>query len=82
NIVIEHDRPLSPFDVQLYVYDLSGRLISQEDASVVTDLSNKIIIDWSIKSSMNDGLYFVKVVFIDDNGKKSSKSTKIFVRKQ
>ncbi|MBO5142998.1 MAG: type IX secretion system sortase PorU, partial [Clostridia bacterium] len=47
NIVIEHDRPLSPFDVQLYVYDLSGRLISQEDASVVTDLSNKIIIDWS-----------------------------------
>lgn len=82
NIVIEHDKPLSPFDAQLYVYDLSGHLITQENFSVVTGISNKITIDWVLKPSMTDGLYFVKVVFIDDNGKKSSKSTKIFVRKQ
>ena len=82
NIVIEHDRPLNPFDAQLYVYDLSGHLISQENLNVVTDISNKITIEWNLKPSITEGLYFIKVVFIDNNGKKSTKSTKIFVRKQ
>ena len=39
-------------------------------------------INWFVKPSMSDGLYYVKAIISDINGKKSSKSTKIFVRKQ
>lgn len=82
NIVIEHDRPLTPFDIQLYVYNLSGLLIDQENVNVVTDASNKITVNWDVSTSISEGLYFVKVVIVDDNGKKSTKTAKIFVRKQ
>lgn len=82
NIVIEHDRPLTPFDIQLYVYNLSGLLIAQENVNVVTDASNKITVNWDVSTSISEGLYFVKVVIVDDNGKKSTKTAKIFVRKQ
>ncbi len=82
NIVIEHDRPLNPIDVQLYVYDLSGHLITREETSIVTDASSKILINWNVNATINDGLYFAKVVLTDVNGKKSSKTAKIFVRKQ
>ena len=37
NVVIEHDKPLAPLDVQMYVYDLSGRLIYQESNNLITD---------------------------------------------
>ena len=82
NIVIEHDRPLTPFNLQLYVYNLSGLLIAQENVNVVTDASNKITVNWDVSTSISEGLYFVKVVIVDDNGKKSTKTAKIFVRKQ
>ncbi len=82
NIVIEHDKPLSPVDMQFFVYDLSGQLVYMEDFNIVTDNSNKIHFNWTLNSYINDGLYFVKVVLINTEGKKSTKSTKIFVRKQ
>lgn len=81
-IEIEHDRPLNPFDVQLYVYDLSGHLISMTESNIVADVSGKIILDFDARPCLQDGLYFVKVVLIDQNGKKSTKTAKIFVRKQ
>ena len=82
NIIVEHDKPLEPITIQLYIYDLYGNLIYSEKLSEVTDASSKIRLDWSVGSSVGDGLYFARVVVEDINGKKSSKSTKIFVRKQ
>ena len=82
NIVIEHDKPLAPIDLYMYIYDLSGHLIHQENMSLVTDASSKINLNWSVNSFVSDGLYYVKAVVIDDKKRKTIKSAKIFVRKQ
>ncbi|MBR6519546.1 MAG: type IX secretion system sortase PorU [Paludibacteraceae bacterium] len=82
NIVIEHDKPLAPIDVYMYVYDLSGHLIHQENMNLVTDASSKINLNWSVNSFVSDGLYYVKAVLVDDKKRKTIKSTKIFVYKQ
>ena len=82
NIIIEHDKPLSPVDLQLYVYDLSGHLIYQKNTNLVTDASNQIKFSWDVNGCVGDGLYFAKVVLTNSNGKKTTKSTKIFVSKQ
>ena len=81
NIVIEHDKPLTPMEMQVFVYDLSGHLLYNEVNNIVTDSSCSINYSFNV-GSISDGLYFVKVLLIDDNGKKVTKSTKIFVRKQ
>ena len=82
NVVIEHDKPLAPLDIQMYVYDLSGRLIYQESNNLITDATYKINLSWSINSFVSDGLYYMKVVLTDDKKRKTTKSTKIFVQKQ
>jgi hypothetical protein len=82
NVVIEHDKPLAPLDVQMYVYDLSGRLIYQESNNLITDATYKINLSWNINSFVSDGLYYMKVVLTDDKKRKTTKSTKIFVQKQ
>lgn len=82
NIVVEHDRPMSPVDIHIYMYDSSGRTVYREEMSLVTDALSKTSIALDLNSSISDGLYFVKVILFDENGKKSSKTTKIFVQKQ
>lgn len=82
NIVISHDRPLSPLDIQIYIYDISGRIVDFDNYNVVSDATGMININWNIKSSISNGLYYMKAIISDINNKKSSKSTKIFVRKQ
>lgn len=82
NLVIEHDRPTTPIDVQVFLYDIAGRTLYRNSMNVVADASSKINIKFDINSSISDGLYFVKVVLTDNNGKKDLKTAKIFVRKQ
>ena len=82
NIVIEHDKPLNPIDVQLFIYDISGRMIWKDSYSLVTDASSSIKLNWDVNSCITDGLLFVKAIVTDLNGKKDSKTTKIFVSKQ
>ena len=82
NIVIEHNNPLAPLDVYMYVYDLSGHLIYQDNTNVVTDATSKINLTWNVNSHLSEGLYYVKVVLFDDNKRKIIKSSKIFVQTQ
>ena len=82
NIVIEHNNPLVPLDVYMYVYDLSGHLIYQDNTNVVTDATSKINLTWNVNSHLSEGLYYVKVVLFDDNKRKIIKSSKIFVQTQ
>lgn len=82
NIVIEHDRPLAPTDIQLFMYDLSGRLVYRDNMNMVTDSSSEINLNFNLDASVSDGLYFIRVLLNDANGKKSSKTAKIFVNKQ
>ena len=82
NFIIEHDKPMAPIEAVLYIYDLSGHVIYHENKKIITDSSYKINLNWNIDSSLSDGLYFMKVVLIDEKNRKTTKSTKIFVRKQ
>ena len=82
NIVVEHDNPLAPLDVYMYIYDLSGHLIYQENANLITDATSKINLSWNVNSFVSDGLYYVKVLLIDDKKRKIIKTAKIFVYKQ
>jgi hypothetical protein len=82
NVVVEHDRPLAPIDVQLFMYDLAGRMVYNSNSDVVADSSSKINIAFDLNPSISDGLYFIKVILTDSNGKKDSKTAKIFVHKQ
>ncbi len=82
NIVIEHDKPLTLLDVYLYVYDLSGRIVYQYNSNLVTDYTYKINLDFDANCLLSDGIYYLKAVLVDDNKRKTTKSTKIFVHKQ
>ena len=82
NIVVEHDRPMSPVDIHIYMYDTSGRTVYHKEMSLVTDASSKTNIELDLNTTISDGLYFIKTILFDENGKKSSKTTKIFVQKQ
>lgn len=82
NVVIEHDRPMSPIDMHLYLYDLAGRIVWQDVISIVTDASCSIHYNFKINSSISEGLYFMKAIINDGHRKNLSKTTKILVRKQ
>lgn len=53
-----------------------------KEMSLVTDASSKTNIELDLNTTISDGLYFIKTILFDENGKKSSKTTKIFVQKQ
>jgi hypothetical protein len=82
NLVIKHDRPLELVDLDIFVYDLSGQIICSDSKKLVSDVSCTINLNLPIPHSIHNGLYFVKVIISNDNEKKSSKTTKIFVHKQ
>lgn len=82
NIVIEHDKPLALLDLYLYVYDLSGHLVYQYNSSLVTDNTYKINLNFDTNCLFSDGIYYLKAILVDDDKRKTTKSTKIFVRKQ
>lgn len=84
NIVIENDRPNQPADVQIYIYDYTGKKVWQNDGYYVTDNRNRISVQWDLNDSninIVEGLYLVKAVVTDTNGEKDKKSTKILVQR-
>lgn len=83
---MDHDRPRQPVSVQLFVYDFAGRMVWRNSGNYVTDDSSRFEMQWDLKSSAGrgvcDGLYLVKMVMVDADGTKDSKTTKMLVHRQ
>lgn len=86
NFVCVHDRPQTPVNVTVSVYDLAGRMLWTSGKTLLTDSSNRTTVTWNIRSDggLNavDGIYLARVVFEDSDGLKSARTVKLIVRAQ
>ncbi|MBR1415801.1 MAG: type IX secretion system sortase PorU [Prevotella sp.] len=82
SFIINHDRTGSQMDVELEVFDASGRqLWHKVETGVATD--NTFTIDWDLTTSsgnrLQTGVYLYRVRISSDGSKKSSQAQKLII---
>ena len=82
SFIINHDRTGSEMDVELEVFDASGRLLWRKgETGVSTD--NTYTLDWDLTtasgSRLQTGVYLYRVLISTDGSKKASKAQKLIV---
>ena len=80
--VINHDRTGSQMDVELEVFDTSGRLLWRKgETGISTD--NTYVLDWDLCTSsgsrMQTGVYLYRVLISSDGSKKASQAQKLVI---
>ncbi|MCR4603062.1 MAG: type IX secretion system sortase PorU [Prevotella sp.] len=80
--VINHDRTGSQMDVELEVFDASGRLLwRKSETGLSTD--NTYTLDWDLTTSsgsrLRTGVYLYRVLISTDGSSKASKAQKIII---
>ncbi|MGC9150373.1 MAG: type IX secretion system sortase PorU [Microbacter sp.] len=82
NFVLQHDRPDNLLSVRIFVYDLSGRLITSMQQNAFTN-SSKTIIPWNVTDAngtrLKPGMYLYRFEISTSNGAFSSKTQKVIV---
>ena len=85
NFVLVHDRPDAVLYLKVYVYDLSGRLLTTLSSTVATD-SNTTVIPWNVTDSsgnpLKSGLYLYRMGVSTQDGEMTSKTQKVIVSRQ
>ncbi len=84
SFVINHDRTGSQMDVELEVYDASGRLLwKKHETGVPTD--NTYTLSWDLTansgSKLQTGVYLYRVLISTDGSKRASKAQKLIILK-
>ena len=82
SFIINHDRTGSQMDVELEVFDASGRMLwRKSETGVSTD--NTYILDWDLTTSsgsrLQTGVYLYRVLISSDGSKRASQSQKLIV---
>ncbi len=82
--VINHDRTGSQMDVELEVFDASGRLLWRKgETGVATD--HTYTLDWNLctnsGSRLQTGVYLYRVLISSDGSKKASQAQKLIILK-
>ena len=80
--IINHDRTGSLMDVELEVFDTSGRLLwKKAESGVSTD--NTYTLDWDLTGSsgsrLRTGVYLYRVLISTDGSRKASKAQKLII---
>ena len=80
--VITHDRTGSEMDVELEIFDTSGRLLwKKSEAGIPTD--NTYSIDWDLTtgsgSRLKTGVYLYRVLISNNGSSKASQAKKLIV---
>ena len=80
--IINHDRTGSPIDIELDVYDLSGRLLWRHTENGVST-SSAYTIDWNLTvgggQKLQTGVYVYRVLISNEGSKQASKAKKLIV---
>ena len=82
SFVINHDRTGSQMDVELQVFDASGRLLwHKSETGISTD--NTYTLDWDLTTSsgsrLQTGVYLYRVLISTDGSKKASQAQKLII---
>ncbi len=84
NFVVSHNRPSTPIDVRVEIYDLTGKYVWTSGKKVITDNSGESLIHWDLQASSGDrvgpGVYLSRIEIIDLNGEVDVKMIKILVK--
>ncbi len=82
-IDLEHDRPETVLDVELYIYDLMGRTIYNTKDNGATKWGRTYKFPWNLTSNsgfrVNPGVYIYKAIISTQGGKEATKAKKITV---
>ena len=80
--IINHDRTGSDMDVEIEVFDLSGRLLWKHEGKGVPT-SNAYTVDWDLTngagSRLQTGVYLYRVSIASDGSNQTSKAKKLIV---
>ncbi|GHV57071.1 peptidase C25 [Bacteroidia bacterium] len=78
---LEHDRPESVLEVELRVYDLTGRMVWSQ--SEINSLQPSQRIEWDLKNGqgqrVSPGIYVYQAILKTSGGKEATKSKKLIV---
>ena len=82
SFVVNHDRTGSQMDVELEIFDASGRLLWRKgETGVTTD--NTYTLDWDLTTSsgsrLQTGVYLYRVLISSDGSRKASKAQKLII---
>ena len=82
SFIINHDRAGSQMDVELEIFDTSGRLLwRKSETGLSTD--NTYTLDWNLTTSsgnrLQTGVYLYRVLISSDGSKKASQAQKLIV---
>lgn len=82
-ISFEHDDPNSRLNIQLFLYNTSGQMVSQQNSSLVSLINTippiEIKAQTSGGSALNPGIYLYKIIITSQSGRKGDVSGKILV---
>lgn len=80
--IINHDRTGSNLDVQLDIFDMSGRLLWRHEESGVSP-SSAYTVDWDLTvdggQRLHTGVYLYRVSVSSEGGSKASKAQKLII---
>jgi hypothetical protein len=86
NFRLLHDRPESVIDVEIFVYDLSGRSVWSHKETGSSAWSKQYDVTWDLTNNkgnrVEQGIYIFRAIVNTPEGKEATKAKKIMVLKQ
>ncbi|MDR0507409.1 MAG: type IX secretion system sortase PorU [Dysgonamonadaceae bacterium] len=86
NFRLTHDRPESIIDVEILVYDLTGREVWSHKEAGSSSWQKQYEVEWNLTNNagrrIEEGVYIYKAVICSSEGKEATKAKKIIVLKQ
>jgi hypothetical protein len=80
---LEYDRPEIPVEVEIRIYDLTGRLIWSHSETGASSYSKSYPVEWNLTNNaggrVNSGVYIYQAFVKTAKGKETTKSKKIIV---
>lgn len=80
---LRHDRPSTNIDVQIMVYDMTGRRIWQHQESGSSELFKSYIVTWNLANSFGSrvrpGVYIYRAAVRSNNSKEATKANKLII---
>lgn len=83
---LSHDRPETNLDVQIFVYDMTGRRIWQNKTSGSSELFKTLVVTWDLTTSNGarprPGVYIYRAAISSHQSKEATKANKLIILAQ
>jgi len=83
---LDHDRPETNMEVNIFVYDMAGRRVWQERTTGSSELFKSLVVTWDLNYSgggrLRPGVYIYRAAISSHNSKEATKANKLIILAQ